>query len=205
MKKIFLTTGLPMFIILAAVLITGSGCPGTVTPTLPAVACDTTNTKFNQLYGFAKLTMVGATDITNMDLLTHEYTFTTNANQVICKVGYQGNPILFVNNIPYTIEIVNSANVVLYSGNHIFQSTVINYKSISPVNITAGQSYTIRRTVTNYMGNLATTQGRMLSFNVPANLFPVTNNGLTITASNFYGTGGPVPNIGIPYIEIVFQ
>lgn len=55
------------------------------------------------------------------------------------------------------------------------------------------------------MGNLATTQGRMLSFNVPANHFPVTNNGSTITASNFYGTSGPVPNFGIPYIEIVFR
>ncbi len=204
MKKIILTIVLPSVIIAAAVLAVGSSC-GTITPTPPVVACDTTNTKFKQLYNFAKLTMAGSTDATTMDLLTHEYTFTTTANQVICKVGYQGNAILLANNIPYTIEIVNSSNTVLYSGNHVFQSAAIEYKTIGPVNITSGQSYTIRRTVTNYMGNLNTTLGRMLSFNVPANQFPVSNNGLTITASNFYGTGGPVLNIGIPYIEIVFQ
>ena len=204
MKKIILTIVLPSVIIAAAVLAVGSSC-GTLTPTPPAVSCDTTNTIFKQLFNFAKATMAGSTDVSTMDLITHEYKFTPTANQIICKVGYQGNSILLANNIPYTIEIVNSSNAVLYSGNHIFQSTAIDYKSVGPVNITAGQSYTIRRTVTNYMGNLATTQGRMLSFNVPANQFPVTNNGLTITASNFYGTGGPVPNIGIPYIEIVFQ
>jgi hypothetical protein len=203
MKKIILTIVLPSVIIAAAVLAVGSNCTG-ITPTPIVVACDTTNTKFKQLYNFAKFTMAGSTDAT-MDLLTHEYTFTTTANQIICKVGYQGNSILFANNIPYKIEILNSSNAVLYSGNHIFQSTAIEYKNIGPVSITAGQSYTIRRTVTNYMGNLNTTLGRILSFNVPANQFPVTNNGLTITASNFYGTGGPVLNIGIPYIEIVFQ
>jgi hypothetical protein len=203
MKKIFLTIVIPAIIIVSAVLATGSSC--TSVPPPPAVTCDVTNTKFKQLFTFAKTTMAGSVDVTTMDLLTHEYTFTPTANEVICKVGYQGNSILFANNIPYTIEIVNSANAIMYTGNHVFQSTAIDYKTIGPVNLTAGQSYTIKRTVTNYMSNLATTTGRMLSFNLPANHFPVTNNGLTITASNFSGAGGPVPNIGIPYIEIVFQ
>ena len=35
--------------------------------------------------------------------------------------------------------------------------------------------YTIRRKVTNYMGNSNTTPGRILSFKLPANHFPVTN------------------------------
>lgn len=203
MKKAFLTTVLPLFIILGAVLIIGSGCPGSpVTPTPP---CDATNTKFNQLFNFAKTTMTGSTDINTMDLLTHEYTFTPTANEVICQVGYQGNAVLFASSIPYNIEIVNSSNTVLYTGNHIFQSTAMDYKTVGPVSLSAGQSYTIRRTVTNYLGNITNTVGRMLSFNLPANHFPVTNNGLTITASKFYGTGGPVNNIGIPYIDIVFQ
>lgn len=204
MKKIFFTIIVPVIIIAAALFATGSSCT-TPTPPPPAATCNNANSQFNQLFNFAKTTMAGSTDVNTMDLLTHEYTFMPIVNQVVCQVGYQGNSILFANNIPYTIEIANSANVILYSGNHIFQSTVTDYKNIGPVSLIAGQSYTIRRTVTNYMGNLNTTQGRMLSFNVPANHFPVINNGLTISASNFYGTGGPVPNIGIPYIDIVFQ
>ncbi len=203
MKKILLTIILPGIIIGGAVLIVGSNCGSG--PTAVAAPCDASNTTFKQLYNFARTSMSGSTDVTNMDLLTHEYTFTLSANQVVCKVGYQGNSTLYANNIPYLIEIVNSTNTLLYSGNHVFQSAVIDYQSISPVTLIAGQSYTLKRTVTNYMGNLSNTIGRALAFNVAANHFPVTLNGLTITASNFYGTGGPVPNYGIPYIELVFQ
>ena len=204
MKKIFLTTVLPGIIIAGAVLAVGTNC-GNGDPYIPPIPCNTSNTIFKQLYNAATISMAGSTDVTFMDLLTHEYTFTPTNNAVICKVGYQGNAVLFANSIPYTIEIVQVGGAVLYSGNHIFQSTITDYKSVGPVSLTGGQSYIIRRTVTNNLGNSANATGRMLRFNVPANGFPITFGGLTITASNFYGTGGPVPNHGLPYIDIAFQ
>lgn len=168
-------------------------------------ACNTASTEFNQLYTTTLASNSAYDDFTTMDLLTHEYNFEVSSNKTICSIGYQGNANLYAANIPYWIEIVdNSTSTIVYSGNHVFDSTQTEYVSITPVNLTAGTSYTIKRTVTNYLGNIGNTIGRILRFNGP-NPYPVSNATLTITASDFYGTGGPVPNFGIPYIEIVFQ
>lgn len=167
--------------------------------------CNTANSEFTQLYAATLASNVSFTDVTTMDLLTHEYTFEVNTNETVCSIGYQGNANLYAANIPYLIEIVdNGTNTVIYSGNHVFDSAQTEYVSITPTNLTAGTSYTLRRTVTNYLGNIGNTVGRLLRFNGPSP-YPVSNAAMTITSSDFYGTGGPVPDFGIPYIDIIFQ
>jgi hypothetical protein len=112
---------------------------------------------------------------------------------------------LYTANIPYTIEIYNNTDAVMaYSGAIVFNSAATDYHTINPVVLTAGKSYTIRRIVTSYLGNIANATGRMLYFDT-GNPFPATSNGMTITASNFYSISGPDSNIGIPYIDIIFQ
>ncbi|PKW29151.1 hypothetical protein [Flavobacterium lindanitolerans] len=167
--------------------------------------CNTANSEFSQLYTTTLASDPSFTDVTTMDLQTHEYTFVLSANKTVCSIGYQGNANLYTANIPYLIEIVdNSTNTVVYSGNHVFDSALTDYVSITPTALTAGTSYTLKRTVTNYLGNIGNTVGRLLRFNGPSP-YPVSNTLMTITASDFYGTGGPVPDFGIPYIDIVFQ
>lgn len=167
--------------------------------------CNTANSEFTQLYAATLASNVSFTDVTTMDLLTHEYMFEVNTNETVCSIGYQGNANLYAANIPYLIEIVdNGTNTVIYSGNHVFDSAQTEYVSITPTNLTAGTSYTLRRTVTNYLGNIGNTVGRLLRFNGPSP-YPVSNAAMTITSSDFYGTGGPVPDFGIPYIDIIFQ
>ena len=167
--------------------------------------CNTANSEFSQLYATTLASDPLFTDVTTMDLLTHEYTFEVSTNETVCSIGYQGNANLYAASIPYLIEIVdNNTNLTIYSGNHVFDSTQIEYMSITPTNLTAGTSYTLKRTVTNYLGNIGNTVGRLLRFNGPSP-YPVSNAAITITSSDFYGTGGPVPDFGIPYIDIIFQ
>lgn len=207
MKNFFLKIGLPVALLVVATFIIGPSC-GSMTPdpVNPTPTCDNTNTPFKQVYTATATANPTYTDNTTMDLLTHEYTFKVSTNKTICSIGYQGNATLFANNLPYTIEIVDASNTVIYTGNHLFGSSATSYVSITPTNLVANQSYTIRRIIPagGYLGNLSNTVGRILQFtvNVP---YPVTQSGFTITGSNFYGTGGPVPNFGIPYIDIVFQ
>ena len=54
--------------------------------------------------------------------------------------------------------------------------------------------------VNNYGGNIANTIGRICRFNsggLPSSA-TATGSYMKIVSSNFYGTGGPVPNYGIP-------
>jgi len=198
--KTFRTTAL---VLIAFNLLTGCDPNDPAPPPLPS--CTTANSDFTQLFAATLASNSVFDDYTNMDLLTHEYTFSVATNETVCAVGYQGNAVLFANNIPYTVEIFdNTNNALVYSGSHFFDSAFTDYQSVIPTNLVAGNTYTIRRIVTNYMGNIGTTTGRILRFN-GSNPYPVTTNGLTITASDFYGTGGPVTNYGIPYIDIIFQ
>ena len=168
-------------------------------------SCNTANSEFSQLYAATLASNSSFTDVTTMDLLTHEYTFELNANKTVCSIGYQGNANLYAAGIPYLIEIIdNSTGLAVYSGNHVFDSAQTEYVSITPTALTAGTSYTLKRTVINYLGYIGNTVGRLLRFNGPSP-YPVSNALMTITASDFYGTGGPVPDFGIPYIDIVFQ
>lgn len=210
MKKIFLKIGLPATLLVVATFIIGPGCGGIfgAEPVVVTPPCSTTNTLFQQVFAATATANPTFQDNVTIDLLTHEYTFKVDANKTVCSVGYQGNAALFASSLPYTIEIVDTAtNAVIYTGNHLFGSTALSYVSITPVNLIANQSYTIRRTIPagGYGGNIGNTVGRVLSFTATSGGFPASSGGFTITSSNFYGSGGPIPNAGIPYIDIVFQ
>ena len=178
------------------VMLQSTGC----SPATPTIPCNTANTPFHQFYN--SLTSNGLFEANSMDVLTHEYSFKVPFNTTICKVGYQGNPGLSPSS--YTIEIVNGSTV-LYTGTHVFATGSTDYQAITPVNLVPGQTYTIRRSVTNTTTSLANLVGRMVYAGGGSMSFPITIGQLTITGTNFYGKGGPLPNVGIPFIDIVFQ
>ena len=193
------------------ILIMAASCTPTPPPPTPPTPCVTTGTDFQTLYSNTLALSPAYNNYTTMDLVTHEYTFFINTNKTVCSIGYQGNATLFAASIPYTIEIYDNTNSILvYSGNHVFNSAFTDYITpTSAINLTAGNSYTIKRKAVNYLGNIGNTIGRICRFSnssaPPVVPYPVNYGIMTITASNFYGTGGPVPNYGIPYIDIVFQ
>ena len=188
-------------------ILMSSGCSGNTIPPSNN-SCNTTNTFFQQQYNALLGNVANYTESNTMDLSTHEYSFKVGiGSYTICKVGYQGNSALQAANIPYTIEIADASNTILFSGSHVFASNTTDYFSITPVTLIAGQVYTIRRTINNSTVPLSNTIGRIIQKNSGTMNFPYTTGAgaFTITASNFYGRGGPVPNIGIPFIDIVFQ
>lgn len=195
-------------IIISLISVLYLSCGNDPDPIPQPAGCNNVNTDFQVLYTNTLLSNPLFDNYTTMDLLTHEYSFTANANKTICTIGYQGNAVMYANNLPYTIEIYNvTTNTTIYTGNHLFNSTTTDYKTITPTNIIAGNNYVIRRIIPvgGYNGDLMNTIGRICRFNTGTVPYPVTQGAITITASDFYGTGGPVPNYGIPYIDIVFQ
>jgi hypothetical protein len=202
--KQFLTIGVPAILLGVAVFVIGPACGPGPGPTV-AASCDTTNSAFRQLYLNSKNTLSGSTEINSWDLLTHQYSFKVSVSKTICAIGYQGNAAVFAAGVPYTIEITNSTGTVLFTSNYVFSSTRVDYRSISPLVLTANQTYIIKRRLTNNLSNLANNMGKVLSFNV-GNQFPITVGDLTLTASTFYDAApGSLVNLGIPYIDIVFQ
>ncbi len=185
------------------------GCSPSSTAPLPT-ACSTTGTDFQNIYSTTLSSNALYDDVTFIDLVTHEYTFNMFATKSICSIGYQGNANLYAASIPYTIEIEDITGVPfpVYSGNHIFNSAFTDYVTpTSAVNLVAGHTYKIKRKAPNYLGNIVNTTGRMCRFNsggLPT-AASITGGIMAITASDFYGTGGPIPNYGIPYIDISFN
>lgn len=203
MKKIFLTTVLPLFIILAAVLVTGSGCPAPVTPTLP-LPCDTTNSRYMTLYN-----AYAGTNFYSFDMQVYEYTFKTNANGNICAIGYQGNSNL-TGVAAYKIELIDATtNAVLYTGTYAFNSTARSYYTIPIVTIAANQPYILRRTVVNNLGNVSNTKSHFKQ--IPSPFAPIVNGPLTIIGTRTYEQyNQPAPyNISVngvlPCIDFVFN
>lgn len=191
--------------VLAIAIMSCSPNPTPAPPPTPT-ACNTVGTDFQLLYNATLASNPLYDNYVNMDLVTHEYTFKANANKTICTLGYQGNAALYAANIPYTMEIYNvTTSTMIYSGPHIFNSVATDYQTITPTPIVAGNIYAVRRIASNYLGNIGNTIGRVCRKNAGPVQFPATNGAITIMSSNFYGTGGPVPNFGIPYIDIVFQ
>ena len=180
------------------------------TPTPTPAACSTTSSDFQTIFNNVLVSNSAYDNYTTMDLVTHEYTFTMLANKNICQIGYQGNANLYASSIPYTIEIYdNTTSNLVYSGNHVFNDAYTDY--VTPTGPTVSlintHSYTIRRIASNYLGNIGNTIGRICRFNAAPLPSAALGTGtfMQLTASNFYGTGGPVPNYGIPYIDIIFQ
>ncbi len=205
-KKVqqFLTIAVPAILLGVAVFVIGPACGPGPGPTV-AASCDTTNSAFRQLYLNSKNTLSGSTENSTWDLLTHEYSFKVSVAKTICAIGYQGNAAVFAASVPYTIEITNSTGTILFTNNYIFNSTRVDYKSITPLALVANQTYIIKRRLTNNLSNLNNNLGKVLLFNV-GNRYPIVVGDLTLTASNFYdATPGPLVNYGIPYVDIVFQ
>ncbi|MCC7522085.1 MAG: hypothetical protein IT220_10660 [Flavobacteriaceae bacterium] len=190
--------------ILALVITVIQGCPPP-----PPPPCITTGTDFQGIYAATLASNSSYDNYTTMDLVTHEYTFTMLANKTVCQIGYQGNANLYASSIAYNIEIYDNTNsVMIYTGSHLFNSASTDYVvPSSSINLISGNSYTIRRIASNYLGNIGNTIGRIARYNgAPLPSATVLSGSfMQITSSNFYGTGGPVPNFGIPFIDIVFQ
>ncbi|MGV3460613.1 MAG: hypothetical protein ACO1N9_09200 [Flavobacterium sp.] len=155
-------------------------------------ACDTSNTLFRQAYeGQA------GTEQFTMDTWTHEYTFSVDTDGTVCSIGYMGE----TPTLEYTIEIVAPDGSSVYTGQHVFSSTAIEYIDIeNPVSLTAGTHYVMRRSIPNYdngwgVGTLKNTA------------LPFISQGITIHESRFYGGGGsPDPDFSrLPFIDFVFN
>ena len=138
-----------------------------------------------------------------MDLETHEYNIQINASGEICTIGYQ-NPSTYTGS--YTMEVINLTTGGNYSGVHTFSQGNLDYQSITAVTVNSGDIITVRRTITAGYPAFNSVLGRVLRksdfTNVP---YPLTLGDVTFMSSNFYGSGGPVPNIAQPYIALGFK
>jgi signal peptidase I len=157
---------------------------------------------FMQLYNQVK-SRAGSSEAVGWDLQIHQYTFSVSYAKTITKIGYKGDAVLFSTNKPYTIEIVNQAGIVIYTGSHLFQSNAMDYQSITPTTILPNQSYIIRRIAVGYP-NLTTVYSTVVGGPTYPFAFPVSLNGLTITDGGFRSNQQLIRN-GIPQIDIVFQ
>lgn len=177
-----------------------------VTPAL-AASCNTSSTPFQSAWASLNYPIT-----TSPENLVQEYTFNVNANKTVCSIGYQGTSINFTTNTPYTIEIYNNTtSTMVYTGNLIFNSASVDYKTITPAVLMANESYTIRRIapITNASvygpGPQSTSTWKNFTAIVP--VFPIVSNGLTITGSKIYNgnLSNLCTNCGVPFLDIVFQ
>jgi hypothetical protein len=81
----------------------------------------------------------------------------------------------------------------------------LDYESITPVSVNSGDIIKVMRTITGNT-NINETVGRVLrksnNTNVP---YPITQRNVEFLNSDFYGSGGPVPNFAQPYIALGFK
>jgi hypothetical protein len=165
------------------------------------VACNSSNSVFNQLYNNLVHISPNQNEVT-MDSEIHSYSFEVSSSKTICKIGYQSLPTFY--QTPYVIEIYDStSNTLLYNGSHTFSYSFTSYVPITPITLIVGHSYTIRRIQTNWGGTIVNTIGRLVHDPNGNITFPVTFGVLTITGSSFGYSD--TYNWAIPYIDIVFQ
>lgn len=188
--------------LVAALPLLLSACGGS-SSSGPLQVCQETATPFQAAYAAASA-VPGATDSVSIDLTHHEYTFKPLAAMTLCSVGYQADANL-VNSTPtianpYLIELIDtSTSATLYAGSHSFTTTATSYVALpTPIVLTAGNTYLLRRTVNNYNGNIVNTVGRLVN---PVQLPLVVPGSIEITGSNFYGTGGPIIDQMLPFID----
>ena len=176
------------------------GCGDDDDNTIP---CDNTSSEFQSI--FQNMITSGHTDDVTFDTEIHEYTFTLSANKEVCEIGYQSQPA--ISSTSYLIEIIDSlTNTVIYSNNHTFSSISTSYITPSlTINLQSGTSYTIRRTLllSNANGQFSNIIGR-IARKSPMN-FPYSNGIMTITSADFYQNGGPLTNLGVPYIDLILR
>ena len=165
-------------------------------------SCNETNSTFNQLYNSVVLTHFDGFGYARE---VHSYNFEVLSNKTICKIGYQSRASM--STVPYLIEIIdNTSNTTLYSENNIFSSTSTSYIAITPILLTVGHSYTIKRIQVNWGSNFGDPEGRVVSDAVGDINFPITYGELRITGGASYDLNNPVQdNQKIPYIDLVFE
>lgn len=175
-------------------------------------SCDNDNDPTNNVCDDSYLSVVSSTVFTSangytlyetMDLETHEYTMVVNAAGEICSIGYQ-NPTTYTGT--YLMEVENTTTNQTSSGTFSFSQANMQYQSFTnPLLVNVGNTVVVRRTVSSGYTLLSETIGSIYTSSNP-NPFPIViNPNATIISSNFYGTGGPVPNFGVPLIGVGFQ
>lgn len=166
-----------------------------------SIQCNNTNSEFQSI--FKNMLSSGYEEDVSFDTEIHEYTFTLSADREICKIGYQSQP--GISSTPYLIEIVdNSKNVIIYSNNHTFSSTSTSYVTpTSTINLQSGVSYTIKRIQTNWKTDITFTIGRLARKNQMD--FPYSSGIMTISTADFYQRGGPLTELAVPYIDLIFK
>jgi hypothetical protein len=175
-------------------------------------SCDNDNDPTNNVCDSSYLSVANSTVFTpangytlnqTMDLETHEYTMVINAPGEICSIGYQ-NPTTYAGT--YEMEVENTTTSVTTTQTFSFSQAAIQYQSFTmPLVVNSGDIVTVRRTISNGYTLLNETIGNIYVNPNPSS-FPVAiNSNATITSSNFYGAGGPVPDIGVPLIGVGFK
>jgi hypothetical protein len=208
MKKFILTT-LPALFVLGAILVIGSGCPGSAVdePAPPVAVCNTSTTPFKTLYSGLKANTSAYQELNLIDLTTREYVFElTGGDTKLCSIGYKAEP-----GIPsgtYKMSLIDNGTV-LFTGNLSFSATGMSYVGITPVQLQLNRPYMLRREALNYAGNLANTVGNLLAVPTGAALtLPIVGTNIKIIQTSFYGvngTGGPFNNKYLPNIDFGTQ
>ena len=191
-----------LFILISALAFTACKKAAESTPSKGT----SSNTDFDHLY-HTLLSTSGYSEETTMDAEVHAYSFDVSAPRSITKVGYQSLPGF--NTTPYLIEIYDSTTAaLLYSGYHTFSYTATSYDAIPPVAVAPGHNYVVRRIQTNWAGDIGNTIGKLAIHRTANDVipipFPQSYGNLIVTGSVFYGTGGPIYNYELPYIDLVF-
>ena len=173
-------------------------------PIVPAASatCVTTNTPFQQLYN----PLVNATHpeyFSQLNYITHEYTFQMTVAGTICSFGYQSQANLASDN--YTIELFDTVtNTVVGTVTSTFSATATSYVSVTPIAIVANRSYKLRR-ISPATPASANGLGRIVSNGVANTFFPATLGNIKIITGDFYSNSVSLgPNVAIPYIDFAF-
>lgn len=172
-------------------------------PSSTSTSCNTVGTDFQNLYAVT-VAQPGNSNVITYDSEVHSYDFQVTAPKTICSLGYQSQPAIA--GTPYLFEIFdNTTSTMVYSGSTVFSSLTTSFISITPVILTVGDRYTIRRIQTMWGTNIGNTIGRLVRNSTGNVTFPQTSGSLIITGSKFYQNAGTQLNWAIPYIDIVFQ
>ena len=135
-----------------------------------------------------------------METEVHEYTFSLEQPATLCSVGYQAyNP-----EQSYLIEVIDGEGIVVFAEEMLFSFTSQDNVAIEPVNLSAGQSYTIRRT-TEAVESTEELRGYIIFESEEGTTFPIQHNNFTIESANFYDDGGSFPNVAFPRISLGFN
>jgi hypothetical protein len=140
------------------------------------------------------------------DTEVHSYTFTLSENKKLKSIGYQSHEDL--GSIDYVIEIIKDADSsIIYNGAHRFSTTKLSYViPNTPITLTSGVSYTIRRIQTNWQQDIGRTIGHLV-MTEPSD-YPLQHGVLKITGTEFhdYQTPSNSPgNLALPRIDMVLE